>query len=101
MESVCSTRRGHETVALQASSLENTLTKTSEIRKRRLEMAMPALQRKRLERLDLHALWMGVEVTQSSSGSSSESAASESDRSTRRGDAGEQPVPDGAEDEKS
>ena len=34
-------------------------------------MAMPALQQKRLERLDLYGLWMEVKESQSSSGSSS------------------------------
>ena len=47
MESVCPRRRGHETAALPASSLENTLAKTwetSEIQKRLLEKVMPPLQ---------------------------------------------------------
>jgi len=56
MESVGPRRRGHETLAFPAKSLEITLAKTPEIRARLLEMAMPALQRKRLERLDLHRI---------------------------------------------
>ena len=62
MESVGPRRRGHETLAFPAKSLEITLAKTPEIRARLLEMAMPALQRKRLERLDLHRMRMGMEA---------------------------------------
>ena len=60
MECRCPRRGGHETVALPAKSLEITLAKTKEVQKRVLEMAMPALQRKRFERLDTYGVWWKV-----------------------------------------
>ena len=97
MESVGPRRRGHETLAFPAKSLEITLAKTPEIRARLLEMAMPALQRKRLERLDLHRMRMGMEAPQEAP----QNLPTRNPTGTsRRDNAEEQLVPDGA-DEKS
>ena len=83
-------------MALPAKIVEVALAKTTEKRKRLLEMAMPALQRTRLARLDMLGAWLGMEDSKPSSRSSSESAGASSGRGARHGDADRQLVPDGA-----
>ena len=84
-----------EAVAGPAKSLEIAPAKTTEVRKRLLEVAMPALQRKRLERLDMYGVWLGVETSQSSSRSFPDAS---SGRAARHGDSERQPVLDGADE---
>ena len=58
---------------------------------------MLAMQRERMERLDLYEVWLGVETLRPSSRDSSEPAGTRPGREPRHGDADQQPVPDGAD----
>ena len=74
-------------MALPAKIVEVALAKTTEVRKRLLEMAMPAVQRARLERLDTFDIVAGSgSLPSPSPRSSSESAGASSSRDARHGD---------------
>ena len=91
-------RRGHETLALPAKVMEVTLTQATEMRKKILEMAMPAVQQTRLARMDMLNVWLGVEDSKPNSGSSSDPADERTGRGARHDDADRQPVPGGADE---
>ena len=76
--------------------LEVALEKEEATRKK--EMAMPVVQRERLERLDVFDLRMGVELIKQWSGDFAEPADFDPDKEPRHGDAEQQPVPDGADE---
>ena len=94
----CSGRGGRQAVALPTEILEVALEKKEATRKKLLEMAMPVVQRERLERLDVFDLRMGVELIKLWSGDSAERANFDPGREPRHGDAEQQPVPDGADE---
>ena len=98
MECECPRQRGHKTVALPAKVMEVTLTQATEIRKRTLEMALPAVQRTRLARMDMLNMWLGVGNSKPSSGSSSDLADERTGRGARHDDADRQSVPGGADE---
>ena len=85
-------------MALPAMILEVALEKEEATREELLEMAMPVVQRERLERLDMFDMRMGMELIKQCSGDSSEPADVGPGRESRRGDAAQQPVPDGADE---
>ena len=58
----CSGRGGRQAVALPTEILEVALQKEEATRKKLLEMAMPVVQRERLERLDVFDLRMGARL---------------------------------------
>ena len=70
----CTGRGGHKAVALRTKFLEVALEKTAEARERLQEMAMLAMQRERMERLDVYDVWLGMETLRPSSRDSSEPA---------------------------
>ena len=98
MECECRSRRGHETLALPAKVMEVTLTQATEIRRKILEMAMPAVQQTRLAKMDMLNVWLGVEDPKPNSGSSSDPADERTGRGARHDDADRQPVPGGADE---
>ena len=98
MECECPSRRGHETLALPAKVMEVTLTQATEMRKKILEMAMPAVQQTRLARMDMLNVWLGVEDSKPNSGSFSDPADERTGRGARHDDADRQPVPGGADE---
>ena len=67
-------------------------------REKLLGMAMPVMQRERLERLDMFDMRMGMELIKQWSGDSAEPADFDPGREPRHGDAEQQPVPDGADE---
>ena len=83
----CSGRGGRQAVALPADILEVALEKEEATREKLLEMAMPVMQRERLERLDMFDMRMGMELIKQWSGDSSEPADIDPGREPRHGDA--------------
>ena len=88
-------------MALPTKVLEVALEKGEATREKLLEMAMPFMQRKRLERLDMFDMRLGMELIKQCSGDSSEPADIDPGREPRHGDAAWQPVLDGAETDRS
>ena len=82
-----------QAVALPTEILGVALEKEEATRKKLLDMAMPVVQRERLERLDVFDLRMGVELIKQWSGDSAEPADFDPGREPRHGDAEQQPVP--------
>ena len=94
----CSGRGGRQAVALPEEILVVALEKEEATREKLLEMAMPVVQRERLERLDMFDMRMGKELIKQCSGDSSKPADIGPGREPRRGDAELQRVPDGADE---
>ena len=74
-------------MALPAEILEVALEKEEATRGKLLEMAMPVMQRERLERLDMFDMRMGTELIKQWSGDSAEPADFDPGREPRHGDA--------------
>ena len=73
-------------------------TKKAETRERLLEMAMLAMQRERMERLDVYDMQLGVKTLRPSSRDSSELASDGLGREPRHVCADQERVPDGADE---
>ena len=77
-------------MALPAEILEVALKKEEATREKLLEMAMPVVQRERLERLDMFDMRMGMELMKQWSADSAETADFDPGREPRHGDAEQQ-----------